>query len=213
MNRWPSLQRQRGDAVADDAPLDVVRNLRHDLAVLEQLHDVPAAQAVRNGDLLVSEPSAVAVALPSGTETNDQQVPVQLTRLPTTVDHSMSTGAFGVRPLAVTATFELTCPSTWRAVRSPPSRREARQLQRRLRVERRSDVLGPVDLRLRPAVVLRDREAELLAGAPRDRRLLDVQVLEADRVGDLDRVRPTGPAARMCATAMPRVQFAIIAPT
>ncbi len=35
---------------------------------------------------------------------------MQLTRLPTTVDHSRSTGAFGARPLAVTATFELTAP-------------------------------------------------------------------------------------------------------
>ena len=45
--------------------------------------------------LLVREPSAAVVGVPSGTETNAQHVPVQLTRLPTTVAHSRSTGVFG----------------------------------------------------------------------------------------------------------------------
>src|SRR5512141_25865 len=34
-----------------------------------------------------------------------QQVPVQLTRLPTTVAHCRATGAFGVSPAAETSTF------------------------------------------------------------------------------------------------------------
>ena len=50
--------------------------------------------------------SAVAVAVPSGTETKLQHVPVQLTRFPTTVDHSSSTGAFGTSPDAVRSTLE-----------------------------------------------------------------------------------------------------------
>ncbi len=83
---------------------------------------------------------------------------------------------------------------------------ECGELERRLRVERRGDVRRPVDLRLRTAVVLRHREGELLAGAPRDRRLLDVEVLEADRVGDLDRVladRPGGADVRHGGAARP----------
>src|SRR3954452_1832435 len=55
-------------------------------------------------------PAASAVGVPSGTDTNVQQVPVQLTRLPTTVDHSRSTGAFAVRPDALIETAELTAP-------------------------------------------------------------------------------------------------------
>ena len=52
-----------------------------------------------------SVPSAAAVALPRGTGTKLQHVPVQLTRLPTTVDQMRSTGAFGVSPVAVTFVF------------------------------------------------------------------------------------------------------------
>src|SRR6266536_3364460 len=58
----------------------------------------------------VIEPSAAAVAFPRGIDWNVQHVPVQLTRLPTTVDHSRSTGAPGVRPEAVTPTFDSTWP-------------------------------------------------------------------------------------------------------
>ena len=61
--------------------------------------------------LFVSVPSGAAVAVPSGTETNVQQVPVQLTRLPTTVDQTRLTAALGVRPEAVTATFDSTVPA------------------------------------------------------------------------------------------------------
>src|SRR5690348_17050392 len=61
--------------------------------------------------LLDSVPVADAVDVPSGTETNDQHVPVQLTRLPTTVDHSRSTGAFARRPVAETPTFVFTAPA------------------------------------------------------------------------------------------------------
>src|SRR5262249_40564088 len=57
-----------------------------------------------------SVPDAEAVAVPSGTETNDQHVPVQLTRLPTTVDHSSVTGAFGVSPPADRSTLVVTAP-------------------------------------------------------------------------------------------------------
>src|SRR4051794_29797874 len=55
--------------------------------------------------LVLSDPSAPAVAVPSGSETKFQHVPVQLTRLPTTVDHDRSTRSFGVNPAAVTSTF------------------------------------------------------------------------------------------------------------
>src|SRR6188508_3755037 len=55
-------------------------------------------------------PLADAVVFPSGMETKLQHVPVQLTRLPTTVDHWSSTGAFGVSPEAVTPTFVITAP-------------------------------------------------------------------------------------------------------
>ena len=60
--------------------------------------------------LPASGPLDVVVDVPSGTETKAQHVPVQLTRLPTTVAHSRSTGVFGIRPLAVMATCELTAP-------------------------------------------------------------------------------------------------------
>src|SRR6266496_3412802 len=59
---------------------------------------------------LASPPPAVVVGVPSGTETNVQHVPVQLTRLPTTVDHSRSTGVFGTRPCAASATRVFTVP-------------------------------------------------------------------------------------------------------
>src|SRR6266498_2789773 len=60
--------------------------------------------------VLFSEPSAAAVPLASGTETKLQQVPLQLTRLPTTVDHTRLTGRLGVSPAAETSTFERTGP-------------------------------------------------------------------------------------------------------
>src|SRR6266498_6124684 len=60
--------------------------------------------------VLFSEPSAAAVPLASGTETKLQQVPLQLTRLPTTVDHTTPTGAPAVSPVAETSTFESTGP-------------------------------------------------------------------------------------------------------
>src|SRR5512132_1189966 len=60
--------------------------------------------------LAVSVPSAAAVAFPSGIETKLQQVPLQFTRLPTTVDQTRSTAAPGFRPDAVTPTFESTGP-------------------------------------------------------------------------------------------------------
>ena len=146
---------------------------------------------------LASEPSAPEVVLPSGTDTNDQQVPVQLTRLPTTVDHSRSTGAFGVRPFAVKSTFVLTVPDdeASEALAAAAAREAAVSWSVVFASSVGATLDGPVDLRLRPAVVLRDSEGELLAGAPRDRRLLDVEVLEADRVGDLDRV-PCRPGRR-----------------
>src|SRR5512132_282592 len=55
-------------------------------------------------------PSARAVALPSGTDTKVQQVPLQFTRLPTTVDQTRATRALGVKPVAETSTFERTGP-------------------------------------------------------------------------------------------------------
>src|SRR5262249_31144189 len=60
---------------------------------------------------LDSVPSGAAVAWRSGTETNVQHVPVQLTRLPTTVDQTRLTGALGVSPEAVTSTFDRTAPA------------------------------------------------------------------------------------------------------
>ncbi len=60
--------------------------------------------------MLFRAPSAPAVPVPSGTETKLQQVPLQLTRLPTTVDHTRLTGRLGVSPAAETSTFERTGP-------------------------------------------------------------------------------------------------------
>src|SRR5262249_54521143 len=60
--------------------------------------------------VVFSVPSAPAVAVPSGTDTNVQHVPAQLTRLPTTVDHSRSTGWPAVRPVAVRSAFVSTGP-------------------------------------------------------------------------------------------------------
>ena len=57
-----------------------------------------------------NEPSAAAVPPPSGTSTKLQHVPVQLTRLPTTVDQDSVTGAFGIKPLAVSWTRERIAP-------------------------------------------------------------------------------------------------------
>src|SRR3954470_6481624 len=45
-----------------------------------------------------SDPSAAELGLPSGIETKLQHVPEQLTRLPTTVDHTRSTSALGFSP-------------------------------------------------------------------------------------------------------------------
>ncbi len=74
--------------------------------------------------LLVSVPSEAAVPVPSGTETKLQQVPVQLTRLPTTVDQTRVTGWLGASPFAETSTFdrigpvlEFTVADAWPAVR------------------------------------------------------------------------------------------------
>src|SRR6478609_3364508 len=64
----------------------------------------PRPSGTRTVDFSV--PSAAAVALASGTETKLQQVPVQLTRLPTTVDHTRLTGWFAARPLADTPTLD-----------------------------------------------------------------------------------------------------------
>ena len=49
--------------------------------------------------------------MPSGTETKLQHVPLQFTRLPTTVDHTRLTGALGARPFAETSTFDMTGPA------------------------------------------------------------------------------------------------------
>ena len=57
-----------------------------------------------------TEPVALAVVEPTGTCDNAQHVPVQLTRFPTTVENATSTGAFGVRPPAVSETFVSTVP-------------------------------------------------------------------------------------------------------
>src|SRR5690349_10787925 len=61
--------------------------------------------------VVLSEPSAAAVAVPSGTFSVVQHVPVQLTRFPTTDAHWRSTGAFGVRPFAVRPTFVRMSPA------------------------------------------------------------------------------------------------------
>ena len=52
-----------------------------------------------------------------------------------------------------------------------------------------------------------------MPGSPRDRRLLDVEVVDADRVADLDECLPTGPDARILTMAVPRVLLAMTAPT
>ncbi len=121
--------------------------------------------------VLWSDPSADAVALPSGTETKDQQVPEQLTRLPTTVDHSTSTGAPAVRPEAETSTFVFTVPAVDDrcAVAEPVAASPVAAI-----VVRASTVgatlTGQSSWALRPARVLRDRERELLElGRPRQR--------------------------------------------
>ena len=63
---------------------------------------------------------------------------------------------------------------------------EADVLQGRVRIERRSHRDGPVEPLGGTAVVLGHLEGEVGAGSPRDRRLLDVQVVDADRVADVD---------------------------
>src|SRR5579859_2715415 len=50
------------------------------------------------------------VAWPSGIETMVQHVPLQFTRLPTTVDHTRFTGASDFNPEAVSPTFVFTAP-------------------------------------------------------------------------------------------------------
>ena len=193
------LQRQRGDALAEDAPLDVVRNLRLDLAVLDQLHDVPAAQPVRNRDLARQRAGGGRGRV---AERDRDERPAGAGAVDAVADDGRPLHVHRrVRRQTARRDVDLRVDRARRRGELCARRRrgrEARQLQRRLRVERRRDVLRPVQLRLRPAVVRRDVELELLAGAPRDRRLLDVQVLEADRVGDLDRCEPTGPS-RGCA--------------
>src|SRR4029453_2467683 len=56
------------------------------------------------------EPSAAALPFPIGTEAIVQHVPVQLTRLPTTVPSASSTGWLGARPATETATLRPTAP-------------------------------------------------------------------------------------------------------
>src|SRR5581483_11380240 len=172
----------------------------------------PSPSGTVIGDAI--EPSAFAVVLPSGTETKLQHVPVQLTRLPTTVAHSMSTGTFGVRPPAVRLTFELTMPVE----------------------DERFAVAAPVvPAEARLSVVFASSVGATFAGQstrafgrPRSFVTLNEKVAPVPHgIGDCWMFRylkliasaasivclPTGPVARMCATAVPRVQFAIIAPT
>src|SRR6185436_19429628 len=67
----------------------------------------PPSPSGTSNDVL-TEPSAAAVVVPSGTETVCQHVPVQFTRLPTTVAQSSDTGLPGWSPVAETPTFVLT---------------------------------------------------------------------------------------------------------
>jgi len=161
-----------------------------------------------------SEPSAFAVVLPSGTEMKLQHVPVQLTRLPTTVAHSRSTGAFGVSPPAVSVVFEFTIPV----------------VEERLDV---AELLAPAEASW--SVVFASSvgatfsgQSILALGRPLSAVTLKANVLPVPHgIGDCWMLRylkliasatsiwwfPTGPVARMWATAVPRVQLALIAPT
>src|SRR6266496_1066086 len=163
---------------------------------------------------LASPPPAVVVGVPSGTETNVQHVPVQLTRLPTTVDHSRSTGVFGTRPCAASATRVFTVPE-----------------------DDASCAVAFVDddVLASCSVVFASSVGATLAGQSirafgRPLSFVtvnDITVPSPHGIGDCWMFRylkliasatsivcrPTGPLARMCITAVPRVQFAMIAPT
>src|SRR5512146_117224 len=95
---------------------------------------------------LESAPPPSAFAEPSGTVESAQQVPEQLTRLPTTVAHWSSAGAFGTSPVAVMPTFVPTVPAC-------DASRAAAVF----------DVAGPA----RPRVVLASRVAATGAGKSR----------------------------------------------
>src|SRR3954453_21178882 len=161
--------------------------------------------------VLDTEPPASAFGVPSGTETNVQHVPVQLTRLPTTVDHSRSTGALGVSPDAGSDTAELTAPEV-----------------------DESCALALVSVESSCSVVFASSVAATFAGQSmrafgRPASLVTVKCMTfpvPHGIGDCWMFRylneiasatsivclPTGPAARICMIAVPRVQLAMIAP-
>ena len=110
-----------------------------------------------------SVPSAAAVAVPSGMAENAQQVPLQLTRLPTTVAHCRVTGALGVSPLPETSTFVRIWPLVTLndAVAVVVPAVDFDSVEGRRRGHRGRHVHRPVDARDRPARVLGDGEDEL----------------------------------------------------
>ena len=93
-----------------EAALHVVRDLRLTLPACDTCTTCQPPRPSGTVICLCSEPSAPAVPPPSGTSTKLQHVPVQLTRLPTTVDQDSVTGAFGVSPVAVSWTRERIAP-------------------------------------------------------------------------------------------------------
>ena len=159
-------------------------------------------------------PLAEAVVLPSGIETKLQHVPVQLTRLPTTVAHWRSTARSASDRAAVTPTFVITAP----------------EVDVRLAVELVAVPSPAASSVVRVASVGATFAGQSIraAGRPLSFVTMKLNVKPVPHgIGDCSMLRylkliasemsivclPTGPLARMCTFATPRVQLAITAPT
>ena len=174
-----------------EAALHVVRDLRLTFPACQTCTTCQPPRPSGTVIGLCSEPSAPAVPPPSGTSTKLQHVPVQLTRLPTTVDQDSVTGAFGVPPVAVSWTRERIAPLVeLSCTREPAACREVRPGQGRARVDRRAHDCRPLDPNGRDAGVLRHRELAPMTVSPGNRRLFHVQVWNGvTRARVLDPVR------------------------
>ena len=147
-------------------------------------------------------------------ETKLQHVPVQLTRLPTTVDHSRSTGAFGVRPLAETVTFDSTAPlveSSFATAVPEASRPVAERVVFASSVGTTFAGQSTCGFGRPLSFVTVKANLKPVPHGIGDCWMFRYLKLIASATSIV--CRPTGPEARIFIVAAPRVQFAITAPT
>src|ERR1019366_4667975 len=136
--------------------------------------------------LVWSDPEPDAVGVPRGVVTNAQHVLVQLTRLPTTVAHAMSTGTFGVSPACCSVVIALIVGATFAG----------------------QSICG---FGASVPFVTLNLKVEPVAHGNGDCWMFIYMKVIASAIWIV--CSPTGPAARITTSAVPRVQFAVSAPT